>query len=147
MVAVSVFILSWIPPSSVHVLLAFQGQRRFYEAILRTVPVWLTILLFILTRLKPIGLRNRLHDTDPHFSINLRHLCGFKLSAWLVTQVTSILGVAADDLQWRFELLYEPFLLPFLVASAITVGTFRRNLPAGSSVFTPFRAAFRRYDL
>jgi lactate permease len=109
-------------------------------------PLWLTVILLLITRIKPIGLNKHLHSIKPSLSISLRHLFRYKLSAWLVSQVTNILGVEAENLDWKFELLYVPFLLPFLVVSAVTVALFRKNLPEGSSVLSPFKNSFRRSD-
>jgi hypothetical protein len=43
---------------------------------------------------------------------------------------------------WKYELLYIPFLLPFAFASAITVLVHRRDLEVKWT--TPFKEAFQR---
>lgn len=50
-------------------------------------PLWLTVLLLLLTRIEPLGLRENIRSPDPHFTIHLGSFLHFKLSAWLVVQV------------------------------------------------------------
>lgn len=45
---------------------------------------------------------------------------------------------------WRYELLYVPFLFPFVLASTITVIIWRKHLPDGVSVAHPFMEAAHR---
>lgn len=59
-------------------------------------------------------------------------------------QVTHIFDQDAENLNWKYELLYVPFLLPFLVVSAVTVAVFRKDLPQHASPLSPFKAAFKR---
>jgi hypothetical protein len=54
-----------------------------------------------------------------------------------------VLQVLSEPLvNWKYELLYIPFLLPFAFASAITVLVHRLDLEVHWS--TPFREAFQR---
>lgn len=54
-----------------------------------------------------------------------------------------VLQVLSEPLvNWKYELLYVPFLLPFAFASAITVLVHRRDLEVPWA--TPFKEAFNR---
>ena len=121
-----------------------QGPKGVLGALLRTMPLWLTVVLLLLTRIEPLGLRERIRSTTPAFTVDLGTFLRFRLSAWLVVQVSDIFGQAAETLDWKYELLYVPFLLPFLAVSAATVAVFRKDLPPHASPLSPFRAAFKR---
>ena len=112
--------------------------------LLRTLPLWLTVLLLILTRIEPIGIREPIKREDPHFTIHLGNLLQFRLSAWLVASVRDIFGESDDTLTWSYEILYVPFVIPFIVASVVTVAIWRRQLAPGTSVLHPFREAAHR---
>jgi hypothetical protein len=54
-----------------------------------------------------------------------------------------VLQVLSEPLvNWKYEMLYIPFLLPFAFASAITVLVHRRDLEVKWT--TPFKEAFQR---
>lgn len=129
---------------------ALQDWGPVKQLILRTMPIWLTVVLLLLTRIDPIGLRSRLLDPNPNFDIRFGYLFKFELSPSLVVRVSEILAEVGDGeqrngLQWTYEILYIPFLLPFLVASAATVAVFRGSLPRGMSVVSPLLESFRRH--
>eukprot|EP00892_Ulva_mutabilis_P009417 jgi/Ulvmu1/6848/UM031_0053.1 len=112
--------------------------------VLRTMPLWLTVLLLLITRIEPLGVRDVIQDADPNFDIDLGLLFKFELSASLVVRISEIFGLPPGSLAWKYELLYIPFLLPFVAVSIVTVGIFRRNLPEGATVLSPFMEAARR---
>lgn len=118
------------------------------QLILRTMPIWLTVVLLLLTRIDPMG--ESLRDAEPNFDIHFGYLFKFELSRTLVIRISEFfkeLGEGTEErngLSWTYELLYIPFLMPFLVASAITICVFRDSLPHGMSVLEPFRESCRR---
>lgn len=115
-----------------------QGWPAWATLILRTMPLWLTVLLLLVTRIEPLGVRDVIQDPDPNFDIDLGYLFKFEVSASLVVRVSRIFGLPPGALAWTYQLLYVPFLVPFIVVSIVTVVLFRRNLPEGASVLTPF---------
>jgi lactate permease len=126
-----------------------QEWSTIKQFIMRTLPLWLTVLLLIVTRIEPIGLRSRLNDPEPNFSIQFGYLFKFELSASLVFRFSEFFNFDAskpgvEGLKWEYELLYIPFVLPFMAASAITIAVFRSSLRPGVSVFEPFLESFRR---
>jgi hypothetical protein len=76
----------------------------------------------------------------PRFLWNLGTLGDFGISASLVVQLRRIL--TEPSVNWRFELLYVPFVIPFVLASLVTVAVHRRDLEV--PWWTPFREAFQR---
>jgi hypothetical protein len=57
-----------------------------------------------------------------------------------VLQLREIL--TEPSVSWKYELLYVPFLIPFVLASAVTVAVHRRDLEV--PWWTPFKEAFQR---
>jgi hypothetical protein len=121
-----------------------QKTHGIGPAVWRTMPLWLTVILLLITRIQPIGVHDRIRLTEPHFTIHLGSLFHFKLSAWLVVQVSNIFGVESESMKWKYQLLYMPFIIPFIVVSAITVVLFPKDLPRGATVLSPFKEGFRR---
>lgn len=109
-------------------------------------PLWLTVLLLLVTRIEPLGVRDVIQDPDPNFDIDLGYLFKFEVSASLVVRVSRIFGLPPGTLAWTFQLLYVPFIVPFIVVSIVTVLLFRRNLPEGATMLTPFVDAGVRCD-
>lgn len=129
-----------------------QDWGPWKQLLLRTMPIWLTVALLLLTRVDTIGLRSILNDPEPNFDIHLGHLFKFELSASLVVRISDFLkevGGSEDrnSLEWTYQVLYVPFLLPFVLASAVTVAVFRSSLPHGMSVLEPFWESCRRCDI
>jgi hypothetical protein len=120
------------------------GGSRLLTAVLRTLPLWLTVLLLLLTRIEAFGIREPIRRKDPHLTVHLRSLFDFRVSAALVVSVSSIFGIDDPSLAWSYELLYVPFLLPFVAASLVTVLIFRRSLPQDFSIAHPFLEAAHR---
>lgn len=107
-------------------------------------PLWLTVLLLLVTRIEPIGVRDIIQDPDPNFDVDLGYLFKVELSPSFVFRISRIFGLPPGSLVWKYELLYVPFLLPFVIVSIVTVAIFRRSLPEGATVFSPFLAAGQR---
>ena len=106
----------------------FTGLTLF-DCIFRTMPLWLTVLLLILTRIEPIGLKDALRLKEPTIvDTNLGTLGHLSISAVLKMSLTKILGT---NINWSYELLYIPFLLPFIVAGSCALLVFRKELDKG----------------
>jgi L-lactate permease len=126
-----------------------QGWDARTQLILRTMPIWLTVFILLLTRIEPVGLRSRLVDPEPNFDLHFGYFLKFELSASLVVRVSEFFNFddSSSDhkgLSWTYELLYIPFLFPFVVASLVTLLVFKRSLPEGMTLLDPFKASFRR---
>jgi len=96
------------------------------ELVLRTFPIWGVVLLLILTRVEQIGIKEQLQKREPYFDIHFGTWGTFRLSSAIVFQLRDILGY--PGLNWKYELFYVPFLLPFVVVSAIIIFIYRKNL-------------------
>jgi len=105
-------------------------EATLSAALLRTSPVTLTVLLLVLTRIKPIGLKSLLLDKEPNFTLNLRQLGDFSLSASLVFSLNNIMH-APTAKNWSFAALYVPSVLPFFIVGSITLLLYRKELRAG----------------
>lgn len=79
-------------------------------------------------------------STTPRFLWDLGTFGNFGISASLVVQLREIL--TEPSVSWKYELLYVPFLIPFCLASAVTVLVHRRDMEV--PWWTPFREAFQR---
>ncbi|KAL7528510.1 hypothetical protein ACHAXR_002486 [Thalassiosira sp. AJA248-18] len=101
------------------------GMAYVKEFLLRTSPISLTVILLIVTRIPQIGLNQLLKKTSPHFSIYFGTYATFRLSASLVFQLEDIL--AYPNLNWKYELLYTPFVIPFVLVSVITYLIYRKE--------------------
>mmetsp|Transcript_16708 Transcript_16708/g.24210 ORF Transcript_16708/g.24210 Transcript_16708/m.24210 type:complete len:695 (+) Transcript_16708:30-2114(+) len=102
------------------------GEGYIKEVFGRTFPLWGTVLLLIVTRVPQIGIKQQLTRLEPNFSIHFGTYGTFKLSASLVLQLQNILNY--PNLNWKYELLYIPFLVPFGLVSLVTMLLYRRDL-------------------
>ncbi|KAL7528685.1 hypothetical protein ACHAWF_002665 [Thalassiosira exigua] len=101
------------------------GASYVKEFLLRTSPITGTVLLLIITRIPQIGLNELLKKTEPNFAIHFGTYGIFKLSASLVFQLEAILTY--PNLHWKYELLYTPFLIPFVLMSVVTYAIYRKE--------------------
>ncbi|KAL7508800.1 hypothetical protein ACHAXN_009867 [Cyclotella atomus] len=104
------------------------GGAYYRELIGRTSPLWGTVLLLIVTRVQQIGLKALLIKREPYFQIDFGTYGIFRLSASLVFQLLDIL--THPDLSWKYELLYVPFIIPFMLMSFVTMALYRKDLQA-----------------
>ena len=102
------------------------GAAYYRELIGRTSPLWGTVLLLIVTRVQQIGLKALLTAREPYFQIDFGTYGIFRLSASLVFQLLDIL--THPDLSWKYELLYVPFVIPFILMSFVTMALYRKDL-------------------
>lgn len=111
---------------------ALLGPRKtFQEGYLRelmgrTFPLWGTVLLLVLTRIPQIGIKKQLTRQSPNFEIEFGTFGTFRMSASLVLMLDNILNY--PGMNWKYELLYVPFLLPFCIISVITMVLYRKDL-------------------
>lgn len=97
-----------------------------FDCVFRTMPLWLTVLLLILTRIEPIGLKSLLREDEPEIvNGSLGTLGHLRISVVGRFSLTQILGT---NLGWTYELLYIPFLLPFVAAGCASLLVFRKEL-------------------
>jgi len=101
-------------------------EGYLWETIKRTFPLWCSVLLLVLTRVEQIGLKDLLTRTEPNFSIDFGSYGTFRMSASLVIMMENLLDY--PQVNWKFALLYIPFILPFLFASFFTMAIHRRDL-------------------
>jgi L-lactate permease len=106
------------------------GTAYVCELFGRTFPIWGVVVLLIITRLEQIGLKSYLTLREPYFEIVFGTYGNFRLSASLVFQLIDILTY--PGLNWRYELLYTPFLIPFVVISLITMFMYRTSMTGTS---------------
>jgi len=105
---------------------AFVKRPTVLQAILRTMPLWLTVVLLIVTRLEPIGLKDVLREDTPTIvDGNLGTLGHLSISTVGRFRLSKILGT---NLSWTYELLYTPFILPFVVAGIAPLLVFYKEL-------------------
>jgi L-lactate permease len=102
------------------------GMAYVCELTGRTFPIWGCVLVLILTRIPQIGLRRILTSQEPYFEIVFNTYGNFRLSASLVFQLIDILTY--PNLNWRYELLYVPFVIPFAVISGMTMILYRKDM-------------------
>lgn len=104
----------------------FNQGLNVYDCVFRTMPLWLTVLLLILTRIEPIGLKSALRLKEPTIvNGDLGTLGHLEISAVGRFSLSNILGT---NIGWAYELLYIPFILPFVVAGCAPLLVFRREL-------------------
>ncbi|KAF8068175.1 hypothetical protein HT031_001861 [Scenedesmus sp. PABB004] len=118
---------------------AVSPRMRPRDLMLRTLPLWLTVLLLLLTRIPALPIKRTLQSINPSFALRLGNFGVFGISASLVVQLRQIL---TSQVSWKYELLYVPFLLPFVLASLVTMAVHRRDMQVKWTA--PFREAFQR---
>ena len=103
-----------------------QGLAYISELLMRTFPIWGVVLLLILTRVEQIGIKEQLTKREPYFDIHFGTWGTFRLSSSVVFQLRDILTY--PGLNWKYELFYVPFLLPFVLVSVVIIFIYRDNL-------------------
>jgi len=102
------------------------GRAYVMELVGRTFPIWGVILILILTRIPQFCIKPYLTLKEPYFEIYLNSYGVFRLSASLVLQLNNILTY--PNLNWKYELLYTPFVVPFVIVSVATMGIYRKDM-------------------
>ena len=101
------------------------GLEYVKEFTLRTSPITMTVIILVITRMPQIGLNKLLKKMEPNFQIHFGSYGIFQLSASLVLALENILTY--PNLNWKYELLYTPFLVPFVLVSIITYLIYRKE--------------------
>ena len=102
------------------------GGAYIKELVGRTFPIWGVVLLLILTRIPQFHIKPYLTLKEPYFQIDFNSYGIFRLSASLVLQLNNILTY--PNLNWKYELLYTPFIIPFVVISVIAMIIYRKDM-------------------
>ena len=102
------------------------GKGYVLELLMRTFPIWGVVLLLMLTRMEVVGIKPYLIKSEPSFSIHLGTYGVFRLSVSAVFQLDNILTYPGSN--WKYELLYVPFLIPFVLISAWTMFIYRKEM-------------------
>jgi lactate permease len=101
----------------------------------RTFPLWGTVLLLVVTRIPQIGLKEQLIRREPNmFTLYLGTYGTFKMSASFVLELQNILTY--PQINWKYELLYIPFVMPFAIISVLTMVLYRKDLQASPNEIT-----------
>lgn len=101
---------------------AAPSRRQLIKA---SFPLWGTVIVLLLTRLKSIGLKDVLQSTQPAFTWDVGAVGQLELSASLVVTLSDIIGT---PLVWRHSILYVPSLLPFVFVGIMTLLVYRKNV-------------------
>lgn len=88
------------------------------EVVKAMFPLWATVLVLLVTRIPQFGLRAALTAATPAWETSLGSLGRFSISPALVLRFQDILGTATH---WTLQLLYVPFLIPFILISLISM--------------------------
>jgi lactate permease len=91
---------------------------RTGELVRALFPIWCTVLVLVLTRIEPLGLKALLTMPAPVFETRLGSLGELSVSPSLVLGLSQIFGSAAD---WSMRALYVPALIPFLLVSLLSL--------------------------
>lgn len=79
-------------------------------------------------------------STSPSFKISLGSLGTFSMSAALVLQLKDILTV--PGINWKYEMLYVPLLVPFVIASLLCIAINRKHMQG--RWYGPLAVAWRK---
>ncbi|MCK4999744.1 MAG: L-lactate permease [Anaerohalosphaera sp.] len=96
-------------------------------------PLWMTVLVLLVTRISQLGIKQLLTATEPVHEISLGSLATFTFTNALVVDVTNIFGTSVH---WTHKLLYVPSIIPFFVVSLISFFVFKMNISAVRTVWT-----------
>jgi len=85
-------------------------------------PLWGTVLLLLVTRIKQLGIKPLLTGGDALCQASLGTLGQFSVSKSLVVSLTGIFGTSVG---WKFQVLYIPALIPFFAIAGVAFVLFR----------------------
>jgi lactate permease len=102
------------------------AEGYYQEMAARTFPIWAVVLILILTRVENFGIKEHLIKQEPSFSIYFGSYGTFRVSASLVFSLQNILTY--PNLNWKYELLYVPFLIPFVLVSVVVMLVYRKDM-------------------
>ncbi|WIA22021.1 hypothetical protein OEZ85_004372 [Tetradesmus obliquus] len=112
------------------------------DTLLRSMPIWLTVIILLITRVPQMKVKGLVTSTSPSFTVNFGTLGKFSMSSSLVLQLSAIL--TSPDASFTYQLLYVPCILPFIAAAVITLLVHRRDLDTPKLWTAPFKEAYAR---
>ncbi len=100
------------------------------SALLRaTFPLWGTVLILVVTRIQPLGIKGLLTAAEPALNLSLGALGEFSISAALVFKLQNTFGILGNDGAWSYQTLYVPALIPFFLVSFAAFVLYRLEGP------------------
>lgn len=93
-------------------------EPKWLMFISRTFCIWSSVVLLVLTRVPQIGLKDLMTRQDPHFTVDLNTLGQLRVSAALVFTIKNVMRQAF--ISWKYELLYVPAYVPFVLVSVLS---------------------------
>lgn len=96
------------------------------EVIMRTFPIWGVVLTLILTRVPVFKIKGILTSQTPYLEIKFGTYGDFRISASVVLQLKHILTY--PNVNWKYEVFYVPFLIPFVLVSLFTMLIYRKDM-------------------
>lgn len=87
-------------------------------------PLWGTVALLLVTRIKQLGIKPLLVAAQPAWEAPIGHLGTFSVSSSLVVSFSHIFGTPSS---WKFQVLYIPALIPFFIIAGITFFLFKAD--------------------
>ncbi len=99
-----------------------------------TFPLWGTVGLLLITRIKPLGINALLKVSTPMFdTLHWGTLGDFGLSKALVISLSNIFGTKVS---FAYQALYIPCLIPFVLISVISFFLFKTSAKKSTQAFT-----------
>ena len=99
-----------------------RSEVSFTKVFLASFPLWGTVVLLLITRIKPLGINALLKSSVPLFSVDLGSFGELVVSQSLVININQIFGTGV---KFAYQLLYIPCLIPFILISVIAFVLFR----------------------
>ncbi len=87
-----------------------------------TFPLWATVLILLITRLDPLGLKAWLTASSPALSVMAPAIGELRVSPALVLEWRGIFGT---EQSWSHAVLYVPSVIPFFLVAALSFAWFR----------------------
>lgn len=100
-------------------------------------PLWGTVLVLLVTRIRQIGVKDLLNSTDGGWDFALGSLGQLHISEALVVSLNNIFNTTIG---WSFKVLYVPSLIPFVLISGITFLLYKMKKEAIKDVFNDTRS-------
>ncbi len=101
-----------------------KSHVRFGEIFKATFPLWGTVGMLLITRIKPIGLNALLKNNATMFQSGLGSFGDLAISKALVINLSNIFGTPVG---FTYQSLYIPFLIPFIFISLLAFLLFQAN--------------------
>lgn len=95
-------------------------------------PIWMTVLLLLVTRVSQLGIKGILSATEPAWQAKLGSLGTFSVSRSLVVGLSGIFGTGEN---WQHKLLYVPSIVPFFIVACMAFLVFKMSKPQVLSIF------------